>query len=77
VSGVSAVRFYLSIPADHYLDYYAGAARYVQVSSYDGRRVRFSAHLLQPFVGHDGVHGEFLLRFDENNKFVSLEKVGA
>ena len=73
---VNEVRFDLHISAEDYLSYYQGVAKYVMVTTYGGNSVQFSAHLLRPFVRHDGVHGQFILRYDQGHKFVGLEKVG-
>ena len=68
--------FSLSISADKYQRYYQGAAKSVIVHTDDGRRLKFPASNLIKFVGHDGIHGRFAMTFDENNKIVSLQKIG-
>ncbi len=73
---MNQIRFYLNLSAEKYLNYYQGAARAVSVRSVDGRRVEFPAEHLRRFVTHDGVHGEFILKFDANNKFIGLERIG-
>jgi hypothetical protein len=40
----------------------------------EGRRIRFPALALRPFVMHDGVNGVFVLRVDENNKLIDLRR---
>ena len=70
------IRFYLNLSAERYLNYYSGAASAVSVVSVDGRRLEFPAEHLRPFVTHEGVQGEFVLQFDENNKFIGLERIG-
>lgn len=67
--------FALDITAEAYLRYYQGAARDVIARGRDGRTVRFPAGLLRRYVAHDGVHGEFRLRFDAKHKLVSLERL--
>jgi hypothetical protein len=57
------------------LSYYLGTARAVVVESFDGRRVRFPAGVLQQFVAHDGIHGVFEMDFDANNKFIAIRRV--
>ena len=69
------VRFKLQLTAEQYQNYYAGRVKFVQVQSYDGRTVRFPANQLQTFLTHDGIEGEFILQFDEMNKFVALKKL--
>ena len=68
-------QFTLSIPAVEYLSYYKGSARWVQVISSDGRRVRFPASALRPFVDEDGVEGRFEMMVDENHKLVTLRRL--
>ncbi|MCW9023423.1 MAG: DUF2835 domain-containing protein [Gammaproteobacteria bacterium] len=72
---MSRVRFSLNISAETYRHYYSGHAQFVQVRSIDGRRVRFPASSLRPYLSHKGVHGEFELEFDENNKLVALRRL--
>ena len=69
------LRFYLNIPADEFTRYYRGTARFVHTRSIDGRTVRFPANVLQSHLTRDGVYGEFILYYDNNNKFVRLEKI--
>jgi hypothetical protein len=68
-------RFHLAIPAEDYLAYYEGAAQQVVVTLATGQRLQFPADSLRPFVSHDGVHGEFVLRVDANNKLQALERL--
>lgn len=70
------VRFYLNISADEYLRYYQGKAHFVSVLSKDRRRIQFPAERLRPFVRHDGVRGEFVLRFNEQHKFIEMLRIG-
>ena len=65
----------LKIPADNYLALYSGAARDVQATTLDGLRVRFPGRILQRFLTHDGVYGRFVIKFDDNNKFIAIEKI--
>lgn len=69
------IRFRLDISADDYLAYYRGTARDVVVIAEDGRRVKFPAGALQPFILHDGIHGRFELRFDANHKLLGLQRL--
>lgn len=65
----------LNIPADSYLALYSGAARDVQAMTIDGLRIRFPGRILQPFVSREGVYGRFVIHFDDNNKFLAIEKI--
>lgn len=70
------IRFRLAISADDYLAYYRGSARDVVVIAEDGRRVKFPAGALQPFVTRTGIHGRFELRFDTRHKLLGLHRLG-
>lgn len=47
----------------------------VQVIAEDGRRVRFPAVNLRPFVSRDGVRGAFEITLDEENRLLQLRKL--
>jgi len=76
VTDKQEVIFSLHISADDYLYYYKGKAKYVLTKSRDGRNIKFPADALRRFLTHDGVFGQFRLRFDENHKLISIEKIG-
>lgn len=65
----------LNIPEDEYLRVYRGSARTVLAYSIDGRRVSFPANILQPFITRTGIRGRFRIRFDEQGRFSSIEKL--
>lgn len=66
----------LNISRDEYLRYYRSAgALDVVVTARDGRRVRFPARILQPFVLHDGVRGRFRIHFDARGRFLKIERM--
>ncbi len=67
--------FYLNISAQEYLRVYKGVARQVVVRGTDGATLSFPAEHLRRFVGHDGVQGRFMLNYDKDNKFISLQKL--
>lgn len=67
--------FYLNISAQEYLRVYKGSARQVVVRGTDGVSLSFPAEHLRRFVSHDGVQGRFVLNYDSDNKFISLEKL--
>ena len=71
------IRFHLSIPAHRYLSYYQGVAKKVIARAHDGARVQFPAEILRPFLTYDGIFGEFCLHCDDDNKFVSIERVNS
>lgn len=65
----------LALPAERYLYWYEGSAQNVQAVSRDGRTVRFPARILRPYLGHDGIHGSFVICFDEDNRFQSISRI--
>ncbi|MDH5218423.1 MAG: DUF2835 domain-containing protein [Gammaproteobacteria bacterium] len=67
--------FSIRIPYDEFLRVYDGSAKYVVTRCHDGRRIRFPANILRPFLTHSGIQGEFVIVYDENNKFQRIEKV--
>ena len=70
------IRFYLGIPAHRYLSYYQGIAKNVVATAPDGTTVQFPAESLRRYLTHEGVYGEFLLRYDAANRLISLERLG-
>lgn len=64
----------LHVSADDLLDYYRGVARMVHATAANGQTVNFPAAALQRHVLKDGVHGWFRLEFDDQNKFLRLER---
>jgi len=72
---MNEIRFRLNIAAHEYEAYYAGVAKNVIVPMQNGRHLQFPASNLRPYFRHNGVHGEFVLRFDENNKLMELVRV--
>ncbi len=46
---------------------------YAQTS--DGRSIRFPVRILWSFIGHDGIHGRFLIQFGKHNKFESVMRI--
>ncbi|MBA4502069.1 DUF2835 domain-containing protein [Marinobacterium marinum] len=65
----------LAISADEYLKLYRGAARTVSALARDGRRVRFPAAILSPWVLHDGVRGCFCIRFTAAGRFHDIRRL--
>ncbi len=69
-------RFRITIPAETLERYYRGQASAVVVETLDGRRLQFPVRLLREFVGHDGVHGLFEIRFDAGFHCLDLRRIG-
>ncbi len=72
---MSEIHFTLHLSADQYLAFYQGIVKDVQVVSWDGKTLRFPANILRPFVKQDGVHGDFALDYDDNNRFQGIRQI--
>lgn len=68
-------RFNIRISQQEFLRHYRGTASAVQVISECGRRLRFPASRLRPFLTHTGISGRFLLTVDADNRFLELKKI--
>ncbi len=69
------VRFTLHISADEILRYYQGRAGMVSVTADGGMRLQFPAASLRRFVTREGIHGRFVIRFDEGNRLLGIERI--
>jgi len=67
--------FRLQISQQQYLQYYQGTANAVQAVSECGKRLKFPAVRLRPFLSHTGINGRFLLTVDRNNRFIDLQQL--
>lgn len=65
----------IHLSTDEYLLHYQGQVTQVSATARDGRRVQFPSRILQPFVSHDGIHGTFVIQFDERHKFMGIERM--
>lgn len=72
---LAAVIVRLDISSDEMLRWYKGKAQDVLAYSVDGRRVRFPASVLQPFVTRQGINGYFRILFDSNHKLKGVERI--
>lgn len=72
---MSAVVVNLVIEAEEYQRMYSGSARDVLCRSVDGRRIRFPANILRPFVTREGIRGRFLINFSDDNRFQSITRL--
>lgn len=71
----SEFRFSLSITREKYLNYYQGSATSVQTYTENGLLIQFPASALTPWVTHQGIQGHFVIKFDDNNKLICLDKL--
>ena len=69
------VRVSLYISSEKYIAYYQGVADTVVTRAADGRKVKFPARVLRQFLTHDGIEGEFAIKFNERRKFIGIKKL--
>ena len=65
----------VDISPDEWIKLYQGSATDVHTRARDGRSVRFPARILSRFYLRDGVQGSFRILFDDQRKFVSVERL--
>jgi len=64
----------LHIEAAAYQKLYRGEARHVVALDVEGRSLQFPAAALRPFVTREGIEGVFIIRIDENNKLIDIQR---
>jgi len=74
-SNLTEFQFLLSLSHQEYLKYYSGDVHSVQVRTFEGLRIQFPASALKKWVTHDGIHGQFSIQFDNNNKLIALTQL--
>jgi len=74
--GAQYIRFKLAISSDTFLAVYKGHAKNISTIALDGRRVEFSAEKIRQFLSHDGIYGVFEMEIDEENRFISIKRLG-
>lgn len=65
----------ISISPDEWIKLYQGVATDVRTTARDGRSVRFPARILSRFFLKDGIQGSFRILFDDQGKFLSIERL--
>ncbi|WP_420391010.1 DUF2835 domain-containing protein [Marinobacter sp.] len=65
----------VNISPDEWIKLYQGSATDVHTTARDGRSVRFPARILSRFYLRNGVQGSFRILFDDQGKFVSVERL--
>ena len=67
--------FSVAIPTKRWLLYYSGDIRTLLVVTTSGLTLSIPAFRLRPYTSSSGLHGYFKLVLNEQNGFVSLEKL--
>lgn len=65
----------LRIPAERYVTYYQGTTNAVVARAMDGRRIKFPAAILRPYVTREGVYGLFAIKITPAGKFISIHRL--
>lgn len=68
--------FTLRLSPDDILPYYRGEAKTVIAELDDGLTVQFPATAVQKFVTKEGIHGRFRIWFDDNRRFLRIDRIG-
>ena len=75
MAAVTRMWFDLHISYDDFEMVYSGQVKQVFTYALDGRSIKFPAAILRPYLTHNGVNGRFCLLFDENHKFIDIERL--
>ena len=67
--------FSMKLSAEEYQSYYRGAIQNIFVMTHQGVSVQFPASAVRAFVKEDGIHGNFVIIVDANNKLLSLKQL--
>lgn len=65
----------LMIDPEEFQRLYAGSVKDVSAIAVDGRRVQFPGNILRQFVTREGIRGRFMIRFDDENRFESIQRL--
>lgn len=72
---MSTIVIDVALVAYKFEEMYKGRVRNLLVSSRDGRRIQLPLTIFRPFLTHQGVFGAFMVKFDENNKLLDIQKI--
>ncbi|WP_321531849.1 DUF2835 domain-containing protein [uncultured Desulfuromonas sp.] len=67
--------FSLNISVDNYLRYYQGSATWIRIQADNGQMLKLPASNFRKFLTHSGIHGRFMIEFDDQLKLVGLTKL--
>ena len=69
------LNFSLNISSSQVLRYYQGDAKYLIVTVDDGQRVQLPLINFRPFIGENGLQGDFEVTFNSDFKLLELKKI--
>ncbi|WP_029911511.1 DUF2835 family protein [Pelobacter seleniigenes] len=67
--------FRLRLSQSQYLRYYQGQTSSIQVTTECGKKLRFPASRLRPFLTKNGIEGRFVLTIGQDNRFVNMQQL--
>ena len=71
---MSNIEVEIHLSADEVQRAYQGVEN-VYAVAVDGRSIRFPVKILWPYIGHQGIHGRFLIFFGPDGKFTDVQRV--
>ncbi len=71
---MKTVFFKLHLSKDECYKIYNGSTHYIRIRGSDDKVYQLPATNFRKFITHQGIYGEFKLEFNENNKFIALDK---
>ena len=73
--GVHHFTFTIRITSEGWSEYYRVPSASIVARSHTGKQVQFKARHLHKFITRDGIQGTFRMTIDDNQDFVSMEKL--
>ncbi len=67
--------FRLNVDREEAMRYYRGEASAVVARTDSGQSLQFPALHVRRFITQNGIHGRFRIRFDDNYKLLSIERI--
>jgi hypothetical protein len=64
----------LSISRVEFERLYRGQAKSVVARDHQGKTLQFPALSLRPFLSHNGIQGTFVIRVDDNNRLLDIQR---
>ncbi len=56
-------------------DLYRQHIKYLLVTDLNGKRIQLPKHNMKKFITPQGLHGQFVLKIDQNHKLISINLV--
>lgn len=70
-----SIQFRLTLPAEQCKQYYRGQVSQISTISLCNQRLQLPFNTVKPFLTATGIYGLFEMHFDQNNKFISVNKI--